>query len=163
MKHWYYAHEGQRKGPVDAATIQNLYWQGQIRPDDLVWEEGMGDWVKASSVLPPPNLTTEPQVPPSLASPPPMAAQRQESVLAIVSLVSGIISLPGIFCCGLLGLIPVITGHLALAEIKRNSTLPGKGMAQAGLIMGYITLGITLLFILVYVGILVLAAISGAK
>jgi GYF domain 2 len=51
MKQWYYAQNGERKGPVDLNTIQSLFQEGQINGDDLVWEEGMADWVKADKVL----------------------------------------------------------------------------------------------------------------
>jgi hypothetical protein len=51
MKNWYYAQHGEQKGPIDQAAIQNLYQNGQINPQDLVWQEGMPDWVKAETVL----------------------------------------------------------------------------------------------------------------
>ncbi|MDZ4788091.1 MAG: DUF4339 domain-containing protein [Blastochloris sp.] len=51
MKQWFYAENGERKGPLDATSIQFLYDSGKIQPDDLVWEEGMADWVKAGTIL----------------------------------------------------------------------------------------------------------------
>lgn len=169
MKQWYYAHQGERKGPVDAGTLQNLYRQGHIRPDDLVWQEGMPDWCKASSVqLLQTTGSSDPQTVSPTTSPapilPPVPVKPQESTLAIVALVSGIISLPGLFiCCGFIGLVPVITGHLALSEIRKNPSLAGKGIAKAGLIMGYITLGISLLFFLVYAAIIIFALVTEGK
>jgi hypothetical protein len=63
------------------------------------------------------------------------------SNLAIVSLVSGIVSwflLPFIAA-----LIAVITGHMAKNEIKRgNGMVTGSGIATAGLVLGYIQLGL---------------------
>ena len=82
--------------------------------------------------------------------PPP--AYRQDSSLAVTSLI-----------CGLVGwIIPffgslaaVITGHLAKKEIREsNGQLTGDGMALAGLIMGYIQLAFILLAILCFMVIL---------
>lgn len=71
------------------------------------------------------------------------SSQRTTSALAVVSLVSGIVSwllLP------LLGaLVAIITGHLARSEIRASQGgLDGDGLAIAGLILGYlqIVLGI---------------------
>ncbi|NJK90534.1 MAG: DUF4190 domain-containing protein [Blastochloris sp.] len=157
MKRWFYARNSERIGPVDASVLRELFAAGQIRPDDLVWEEGMKDWVKAGDALPSLNQPP-PEIPvatPNQAWPDPQVhpypAQARDSSLAIVSLVSGIISLVTfIFCCGILGLVPIVTGHLALREIRDQPGLSGKGMAQAGLIMGYISLSITVLIILFY-------------
>jgi peptidyl-prolyl cis-trans isomerase B (cyclophilin B) len=53
--------------------------------------------------------------------------------------------------CGLFASIPgVILGHLALAEIKKNPHLQGKGMAIAGLIVGYIMILLNVIVIVIY-------------
>ena len=65
-------------------------------------------------------------------------------IVAIVMVAAGCI---GFHCLGFLGLavaLPaVITGHMALHKIKQG-TAPagGRGLAIAGLIMGYTTLGL---------------------
>ncbi len=51
MNRWYYAQFGNRLGPVDRQTIEELYRRGGLKPEDLVWEEGMPDWVRADSVF----------------------------------------------------------------------------------------------------------------
>lgn len=69
MKKWYYAQNGTRQGPVDADTVKKLFESGEIKPDDLVWEEGMPDWVKASTILsssPPPIPVVAPTGQPPL-------------------------------------------------------------------------------------------------
>lgn len=65
---------------------------------------------------------------------------------SIASLVLGILSF---LMLGLLAAIPaVICGHLAKSKIKADpENLKGDGQALAGLIMGYITIGITILMI----------------
>jgi Domain of unknown function (DUF4190) len=66
---------------------------------------------------------------------------------ATASLVFGIISL--IPCIAILAGIPaIILGHLSRGEVRRSmGRLSGAGMAQAGLIMGYISIGITALMV----------------
>jgi len=44
---WYYAKAGQQHGPVNLTTLQNLARSGELRPADLVWTDGMGDWLPA--------------------------------------------------------------------------------------------------------------------
>jgi len=47
---WYYAKGDQQKGPVSSAELKQLAQAGQIVPTDLVWREGMTEWVAASNV-----------------------------------------------------------------------------------------------------------------
>jgi uncharacterized RDD family membrane protein YckC len=41
---WYYAHQGEQKGPVDDVALQELVTAGLVRDDTLVWHEGLGTW-----------------------------------------------------------------------------------------------------------------------
>lgn len=63
------------------------------------------------------------------------------------------------FVCGLLGLaiIPIILGHMALGRIRRDRS-QGMAFAVIGLVLGYLTLCVYLIFI----AIIVVAAIGGA-
>jgi uncharacterized RDD family membrane protein YckC len=45
---WYYAENEQQVGPVDDAAWENLIREGRIKPDTLVWREGMPVWIKYS-------------------------------------------------------------------------------------------------------------------
>lgn len=47
---WYYAHNGQQHGPVAAADLKQAADAGQLYPMDLVWKEGLANWVPASSI-----------------------------------------------------------------------------------------------------------------
>ena len=49
-------------------------------------------------------------------------------------------SLFGLFCCCISSVVGIVLGHLALAEIKQNPAIEGKGMALAGVIIGYIAI-----------------------
>jgi uncharacterized RDD family membrane protein YckC len=41
---WYYAEQGQQRGPVEEEAIAGLVESGMIRNDTLVWHEGMPNW-----------------------------------------------------------------------------------------------------------------------
>ncbi|HPJ56374.1 MAG TPA: DUF4190 domain-containing protein [Kiritimatiellia bacterium] len=70
--------------------------------------------------------------------------QKQRVGIAIASLVLGIL---GLILIGPLGSIPaVICGHIAISRIKKNpEMLTGDGLALAGLIMGYVQIGLMLI------------------
>ena len=71
---------------------------------------------------------------------------RQNSTLAIISLVAGILGWTVAPFLGSLG--AVVCGHLARAEIRRApQQLQGDGMAIAGLIVGYLITLLGALFI----------------
>ena len=82
-------------------------------------------------------------------------ATTRTSTLAIVSLIAGI---TGWTIFPLLGsIVAVITGHMAKNEVRTSAgTLEGDGFATAGLIMGYISLGLglcaCLFFALIFLG-----------
>jgi hypothetical protein len=61
---WHYTRDGQQLGPVSAAQIKQLAASGQLRPDDLVWKEGMADWSPAARIkglfTPAPTSATAP-------------------------------------------------------------------------------------------------------
>jgi len=80
--------------------------------------------------------------------------QKQTAGEATASLVLGILSL---IMFGILTAIPaVICGHIAKSKIKKDpDNLMGEGQALAGLIMGYITIGLSIL-----VTIAILAAVA---
>ena len=48
MANWYYVKNGQKCGPVDTNALKHLAETGQLQPADLIWREGMGNWVPAS-------------------------------------------------------------------------------------------------------------------
>lgn len=50
MTQWHYIMDGQQAGPVDDATLRRWIAEGRIRPDQLVWCEGMVEWQAAATV-----------------------------------------------------------------------------------------------------------------
>ncbi|MGD9723815.1 MAG: DUF4339 domain-containing protein [Pirellulales bacterium] len=44
---WYYARNDQPLGPVSAGELKQLAEAGELKPDDLLWREGMDEWTTA--------------------------------------------------------------------------------------------------------------------
>ena len=76
---WKYQINGQEHGPIDTKQLQHLAKTGKLKPTDLIWREGLKEWVPASkakglfptgespsAVSPPPAPTPPlPGVPPA--------------------------------------------------------------------------------------------------
>jgi peptidyl-prolyl cis-trans isomerase B (cyclophilin B) len=75
---------------------------------------------------PTPAFATPPEVAPYTT--PAVAARGRWNVLAIVSFVTALLAL---------GVVAVIAGHTALSQIKRTGD-SGRGLALAGVILGYL-------------------------
>lgn len=50
MASWFYASEGKQQGPFPEGQFRDLISQGVVRPDTLVWTEGMAGWQKAAEI-----------------------------------------------------------------------------------------------------------------
>jgi hypothetical protein len=89
----------------------------------------------------------------------PLPPATRTSTMAIVSLISGIASwflLPIIAA-----IVAVITGHMAKKEIKNSAGMVTcNGMATAGMVLGYIQLGLGLCVCIVVTILLVAGVIS---
>ena len=77
---------------------------------------------------------------------PPLSGQGEDRTLAIVSLVCGILSLT---CCGAVtGIAALITGYMAKNNVENNpQQYGGRGFALAGMIMGGISIVLTVLWL----------------
>ena len=94
----------------------------------------------------------DPSVPPMLpAQPTPTSSTPRTAPIAIVSLVLAILSF---FCGAFLTAIPaIVCGHVAWSAIKKSGgALHGKGIATAGLILGYVAIPIAVLQVWFLVG-----------
>jgi uncharacterized RDD family membrane protein YckC len=49
---WYYADNGQQKGPINELDLATLARNGSIKPDTLVWREGLTEWQQLSLARP---------------------------------------------------------------------------------------------------------------
>ena len=173
VKDWYYGKSGQQYGPIDESTLRARIATGEVGRNDLIWCEGMPVWLPLHEMpeffepAAPPPMPLTPEIPRghSVESSSPYATPVSGLLghqgtgpplpgtngLSIASLVCGILSLLTFcFCGGLFfGLPAVICGHMALGQLKAGSQQQdGHGLAMAGLICGYIGLGVFLLIML---------------
>jgi hypothetical protein len=47
---WYYSKNGTQLGPVEQAELISKIASGEVAPSDLVWREGMLDWLPAGQI-----------------------------------------------------------------------------------------------------------------
>jgi len=149
MADWFYHKNGQQQGRIDGGTLKQMVDSGQILPDDLVWQEGMAQWMKASQVKglfaapggPPPVPVATQMGPPALG--PDYAtgfAQMygqpvpENSGMAIASLVCGLL-----ICVPLCSLLAIIFGIIGIRQTG-SGRRGGQGMAIAGLVLGAVGL-----------------------
>lgn len=71
---WFYTDgAGVQRGPVAAAFLQAAFAQGQLRPDDMVWRDGMANWERHADVAELTAGSPPAQPPPLLRAPASMA------------------------------------------------------------------------------------------
>jgi hypothetical protein len=145
MALWYFGENEQQHGPVDDAGIRQAIAAGQLNLQTLVWREGMPNWLPLAQVpelFPPGSAYQGPY--PGTYGPPYGSMSPPTSGFAIASMVCGIVT-PCLCHVGIVAAIPaVICGHLAMSRIRENPLIPGRGMALAGLIIGYIFTALTI-------------------
>ena len=114
---WYYGSNNTQFGPVPESEIQRRLQSGELRLTDMVWREGMADWVSCASVPefamfrapagPVGGAFVSPYAPPQFQGG--AYPVKSNSSLAVGSLVMGIL---GLLLCQLLSIGGVICGHI---------------------------------------------------
>ncbi|HEV7867902.1 MAG TPA: DUF4190 domain-containing protein [Chthoniobacteraceae bacterium] len=137
------AREGRKFGPYSLEEVRSKMAGGELQAGDLAWYEGAPDWMPVTTL---PMFNPAERV--AGGGPPPLVVPRlpaspyaPTSGLAIASLACGIAAwsvmpfipaLPAIVC-----------GHMALDQIRRSAgAIAGRGLALAGLIIGYCSLAL---------------------
>ena len=137
---WYYTNQGKESGPVSLDELMDLANSGRLLASDYVWTAGMAEWELAEK-----NNTigilfdtlerggssgSEPLITPSTQS------KRANAPMAVASFVLGLLGTNILFFLG--SILGIVFGHVALRQIKESDNqLSGKGMAIAGLVLGY--------------------------
>jgi len=150
MRQWHYTQYGQQQAPVEQEQLLRLLAAAQVGRLDLVWTEGMANWLPAGQV---PELSPHlpAAAPPAYAYPPaqplgyqpapgqyinyyPPAPSSSYASLATAAMVLGCCSfLVGTFLTGLAAL---ICGWIALNGMKRTGNYQNKGFAITGVVIG---------------------------
>jgi len=153
---WYYTRGGEELGPITAAQLKQLVGISEVQAEDYVWKESMSNWQRLVDV---PELAgllgpKSNNLASAASATPPGAI----SSMAVASLVLGLL---GFTILG--AILAIVFGHVAQAQIKQSQgALGGKGLAIAGLILGYLVIVPGVIVGIVYVAILVLAP-TGVK
>jgi hypothetical protein len=161
---------GQRLGPLPLEEINKQLQAAQILPDDLAWHEGLPSWIplrNVQGVVVPEGMSQSPavaaplpgEVAPAVLPVGTVAPSAGTDPLAICSLVFGIL---GMICCGslVLSVAAAVCGHISLSKTKKNPQLAGRGLAIAGVILGYLGLVIGAIWLIFYLGFGFISAFS---
>ncbi|MCL6475191.1 MAG: DUF4190 domain-containing protein [Firmicutes bacterium] len=149
MGYYVIAQDGNRYGPADIPTLQQWVREGRIAPNTTLEDEFTGTQIRASLLPELSHLFPSQTVPPgdSYRQPPPMAGGGPSS-RATTALVLGIL---GLLCCGLLGIPAMIIGKQEMNSIDQGlAPVEGRGLAQAGYILGIVSLAIWVLGMLAW-------------
>jgi hypothetical protein len=130
-------------GPITADQLRQWISEGRINAHTRVQAEGSAGWKSVSDLpefaavlpvaAPPPPMT------PSLVAMAPVVTKSNQT--AVWAMVTGIISL--IPCCwglGIISVVSIVLGCIALTQIKKNPQQTGSGFAIAGIVMGILSL-----------------------
>jgi hypothetical protein len=170
----YIARDGKQLGPFTLEEVNRQLAAGTLSLSDNAWYEGAAGWAPLSSVpgvsgaasasgstIPAATTPTVPAAPTPAGGPvvPAPVVSAPTEPLAIWSLVLSLVGLLG-FCCGgpILGIGAVVCGHLAMSKINEKPQLQGRGLALAGLIIGYFAIVSWALYLIFFGG---LAALQG--
>ena len=176
MEYYYISAANKAEGPVSTEQLQDLLAAGTISSDTKIAPVGAQEWQPLHTVISSASAPGTPLAPPPLqpspfaqpfpprpaqpraaaGTPPQFASPQQQPIyyqsaptpdpLAIVALVLAIVSYP-LFCLGIFFSVPaVVCAHISRNRIESNPELEGNGLAVASLWVGYINIGLFLLF-----------------
>jgi hypothetical protein len=151
---WYFARGGNRSGPVPREELQRQAQTGGLLPADLVWTQDMEQWQPASSIpglfpegytAPVPPLVPSVPVRPGVSQLPPPRPIGDDPMMRVLLPVGrsgwaiaagylGLLSFLGVF-----GPFALLTGILAVIDIRRNPQKHGMGRAVFGIVMGVLS------------------------
>jgi hypothetical protein len=139
MGYYVIAQDGNRYGPADIATLQQWVREGRVAPNTTLEDEYTGTQIRASLLPELSHLFPSQTVPPGDAyRQPPAMTSGGPSSRATTALVLGIL---GLLCCGLLGIPAIILGKQEMNLIDQGlAPVEGRGLAQAGFILGIVSL-----------------------
>jgi hypothetical protein len=121
-------------GPIPGETIRQWMQEGRLNASSKIQAEGTSQWKllrempEFASILPPPpapiTLPAGPRVPPNNA-------------MAGWALGTGIFA---VLCCQICGPVSIVLGFIALSQIKENPNRGGRGLAVGGIVLGCISI-----------------------
>lgn len=141
MGYYVIAHDGSRYGPADIEMLQQWVREGRVAPNTTLEDEFTGTQIRASLLPELSHLFPSAAPPPTDAArqPPPMPRSAgTPSGEATVALVFGIL---GLIFCPVFSIVSLILGKQEMNRIDQGlSAVEGRGLAQAGYILGIVSL-----------------------
>ena len=169
---WYYAKHGERKGPVTIATLRSMMVTGEVAQTDLVWREGMSDWLPAGQVPEisgsdtvadgslspaPPNAGEAPVGASGTGvSPGPTAAARIPNYLVQSILVT-------IFCCWPLGIPAIVFAAKVDGLVAQGDIAGAMDASRKAKTWSWVSFGAGLTVVLIYLGMVLLGLSLGVS
>ena len=151
---YYLARNNEKTGPFSLEQLREMWRAGAVNPQTLFWEQGMSDW-QPLELIADARLTTTAvtTLAPALSSGGPSPSMPPGAYLSLLLALFGpvlfaFIPVVGWLIGGGMMVAAVICGHAARTVIRQSGgRLPGKGIATAGLILGYLGMACGLLFV----------------
>lgn len=149
---WFYSEGGAQKGPIDDAAFRALVANGTIRPDTLVWHEGMADWLPLSAAEP----ALAPQVVPP---PPPGAAPAAGAPLPPGTVPNHLVGaiLATIFCCWPFGIPAIVFAARVNGLLARGDLAGAQAASKSANTWMWVSIGIGLVLQLINVFLMLVA------
>jgi hypothetical protein len=142
-------------GPISADQLRQWISEGRINASTKVQPEGTGVWKRvvelpefaaALSVAAPSHTAPITMAPPHAPS--------KANLMAVWAMITGFLSF--VPCCwGVVGIVSIVLGCVALSQIKKNPQQTGSGFAITGIVLGIISI------IMAIVGTVIVAAFPG--
>ena len=141
MAGWYYTRGHDSVGPIELEALKQLFATGQVSSTEMVWTEGMQEWLPATGV---PALAGSVPVPRAPAFMPP-AIRPDMGQDAGMRMLLPVGRSGWAIAAGYLGLfsfiifpapIALIISIIAIIDIRRHPEKHGMGRAIFGLVMG---------------------------
>jgi Interferon-induced transmembrane protein/GYF domain 2 len=168
---WYYSKNGTQLGPITEAELRSKIAFGEVSATDMVWKDGMPDWLQAGKVegfsLSAPSLTSTPPIPGTQMSspytPPSFQAMPLQGGAEIPNYLWQSIVVT-IFCCWPFG-IPAIVYAAKVDGLKARGDIPNALVASSNAkkwcIISLAVWGVFIVIYLIFIAVTVMAGAAG--
>jgi hypothetical protein len=178
---WYYAKGGSQQGPVSTEDLQAKVSSGELAASDLIWRDGMKDWLPVSQVgdfasfVPGAGASPQASAPASPAVPA-APAQTTDSPYAAPQNPYGSTTGPGtpipnylwqaivvtILCCWPFGIPAIVFAAKVDGLVAQGRYAEARDASDKAKMWSWISFGSALVFIVGYILLVVVAGVANA-
>lgn len=156
---WYYSKNGTQQGPLSQEELLQKKQSGEVQPSDLVWRQGMSDWVALSQVAELSGTAS-----PSLsASPTPAASQSYVTSTAPVGKIDNYLwqsIVATVVCCMPFGVVAIVHAAKVDGLVARGAYAEAQAAAKSAKMWVGISVGSFLILFIPYILIVVFGALA---